>query len=389
MENGMTLEVSVKDSMSARLKAMTRTLSGVRELVETLRADFSTLGDTARSSLQLDGAAGTQLEALSSGALRELDAAFQDSGKTVAAYYAERRRQGGETAASEQEQTEAQAARLTEALEIQREARRLDLESLREHGKQRVEATQAQADQESAVKVAQAERERAIDTERLEQTRSLAGGMADAMKQVYESGLIQSKAVYRMYQALAIAETTISTYKAAQEAYAQGVGWGGPVAGAIMAATAIAAGMARVAAIKTAQPKGFAFGGLIGGADRGERADNVLIRATPGEYMLDRPTVRHYGLSALEALRSRSVPREMLKPFASPRLPASRSRAAYAYGGEIGTASLAAGGGRDTAGEGLTVINVMDFQREFDRALASARGRRVLVNILGEEGIAS
>jgi len=31
----------------------------------------------------------------------------------------------------------------------------------------------------------------------------------------------------------------------------------------------------------------------------------------------------------------------------------------------------------------------MDFQREFDRALASTRGRRVLINILGEEGIAS
>ena len=156
-----------------------------------------------------------------------------------------------------------------------------------------------------------------------------------------------------------------------------------------MAATAVAAGMARVAAIKTAQPKGFAFGGLIGGADRGERADNVLIRATPGEYMLDRPTVRHYGLSALEALRRRSVPRDLLEPFASPRLPGSTAKTAYACGGEIGTTSLAAGSGNTSAGEALTVINVMDFQREFDKALASAHGRRVLINILGEEGIAS
>ena len=112
------------------------------------------------------------------------------------------------------------------------------------------------------------------------------------MKQAYESGLAQSKGVYQLYQALAIAEATISTYKAAQAAYAQGMEWGGPVVGAIMAATAVAAGMARVAAIKGTQPKGFAFGGLIGGQDKGELADNVLIRATPGEYMLDRPTVR-------------------------------------------------------------------------------------------------
>ena len=189
--------------------------------------------------------------------------------------------------------------------------------------------------------------------------------------------------------ALAIAEATISTYKAAQAAYAQGMEWGGPVVGAIMAATAVAAGMARVAAIKSTPLKGFAFGGLIGGQDKGERADNVLIRATPGEYMLDRPTVRHYGVSALEALRRRSVPRELLEPFASPRLPASGGkRTAYALGGEIGNGSLTEGG-KASGNEGLTVINVMDFQREFDRALASTRGRRVLINILGEEGIAS
>ena len=106
--------------------------------------------------------------------------------------------------------------------------------------------------------------------------------------------------------------------------------------------------------------------------------------------MLDRPTVRHYGVSALEALRRRSVPRELLEPFASPRLPASGGkRTAYALGGEIGNGSLTEGVGKASGNEGLTVINVMDFQREFDRALASTRGRRVLINILGEEGIAS
>ncbi|MFQ8890508.1 MAG: hypothetical protein ACLR7Z_21190 [Bilophila wadsworthia] len=194
----------------------------------------------------------------------------------------------------------------------------------------------------------------------------------------------RSKA-YQLYQALAIAEATISTYRPpgrVREAWR-------PVVGAIMAATAVAAGMARVAAIKSTPLKGFAFGGLIGGQDKGERADNVLIRATPGEYMLDRPTVRHYGVSALEALRRRSVPRELLEPFASPRLPASGGkRTAYALGGEIGNGSLTEGG-KASGNEGLTVINVMDFQREFDRALASTRGRRVLINILGEEGIAS
>ena len=383
---GYTLELSLRDSVSAGLKDMGRALSNVRELVGSLRADVSALNKAsgqAVSGLDLgklaEGAA-DQLEGLSRGALQELDAAFRDSGKTMADYYAERRRQAGETADMEREN----------ASEARKDAYQAELEAFVAHGQNWAEERQAQADREVSIKAEQAEREKAIDAQRLEGALSLAGGMADAMKQVYESGLAQSKGVYQLYQALAIAEATISTYKAAQAAYAQGMEWGGPVVGAIMAATAVAAGMARVAAIKGTQPKGFAFGGLIGGQDKGERADNVLIRATPGEYMLDRPTVRHYGVSALEALRRRSVPRELLEPFASPRLPASGGkRTAYALGGEIGNGSLTEGGGKASGNEGLTVINVMDFQREFDRALASTRGRRVLINILGEEGIAS
>ena len=391
---GYTLELSLKDSVSAGLKDMGRALSNVRELVALLRADVSALNKAsgqAVSGLDLgklaEGAA-ERMEGLSRGALRELDAAFRDSGKAMAEYYAERRRQAGETADMERENASEQAERMAQELEARKDAYQAELEAFAAHGRSWAEERRAQADREVSIKAEQAEREKAIDAQRLEGALSLAGGMADAMKQAYESGLAQSKGVYQLYQALAIAEATISTYKAAQAAYAQGMEWGGPVVGAIMAATAVAAGMARVAAIKGTQPKGFAFGGRIGGQDKGERADNVLIRATPGEYMLDRPTVRHYGVSALEALRRRSVPRELLEPFASPRLPASGGkRTAYALGGEIGSASLTEGG-RVSGNEGLTVINVMDFQREFDRALASARGRRVLINILGEEGIA-
>ena len=383
---GYTLELSLKDSVSAGLKDMGRALSNVRELVDSLRADVSALNKEsglAVSGLDLgklaEGAA-DQLEGLSKGALQELDAAFRDSGKTIADYYAERRRQAGETADMERENASEQAERMAQELEARKDAYQAELEAFVAHGQNWAEAQQAQADREVSIKAEQAEREKAIDAQRLEGALSLAGGMADAMKQVYESGLAQSKGVYQLYQALAIAEATISTYKAAQAAYAQGMEWGGPVVGAIMAATAVAAGMARVAAIKSTPLKGF---------DKGERADNVLIRATPGEYMLDRPTVRHYGVSALEALRRRSVPRELLEPFASPRLPASGGkRTAYALGGEIGNGSLTEGD-KASGNEGLTVINVMDFQREFDRALASTRGRRVLINILGEEGIAS
>ncbi len=219
---GYTLELSLKDSVSAGLKDMGRALSNVRELVGSLRADVSALNKEsgqAVSGLDLgklaEGAA-DQLEGLSKGALQELDAAFRDSGKTMAGYYAERRRQAGETADMERENASEQAERMAQELEARKDAYQAELEAFVAHGQNWAEAQQAQADREVSIKAEQAEREKAIDAQRLEGALSLAGGMADAMKQVYESGLAQSKGVYQLYQALAIAEATISTYKAAQ-----------------------------------------------------------------------------------------------------------------------------------------------------------------------------
>ena len=213
---GYTLELSLKDSVSAGLKDMGRALSNVRELVGSLRADVSALNKEsgqAVSGLDLgklaEGAA-DQLEGLSKGALQELDAAFRDSGKTMADYYAERRRQAGETADMERENASEQAERMAQELEARKDAYQAELEAFVAHGQNWVEAQQAQADREVSIKAEQAEREKAIDAQRLEGALSLAGGMADAMKQVYESGLAQSKGVYQLYQALAIAEATIS-----------------------------------------------------------------------------------------------------------------------------------------------------------------------------------
>lgn len=115
------------------------------------------------------------------------------------------------------------------------------------------------------------------------------------MKQVYESGLAQSKGVYQLYQALAIAEGHHQHLQGRSGRVRAGHGVGRPGSGRDHGRHRRRRGMARVAAIKSTPLKGFAFGGLIGGQDKGERADNVLIRATPGEYMLDRPTVRITG----------------------------------------------------------------------------------------------
>lgn len=58
------------------------------------------------------------------------------------------------------------------------------------------------------------------------------------------------------------------------------------------------------------QPR--AHGGPIGGPDRGDRADNVLFRATPGEWVIQRPAVRklerQYGSDAMPMINSGELP---------------------------------------------------------------------------------
>ena len=55
-----------------------------------------------------------------------------------------------------------------------------------------------------------------------------------------------------------------------------------------------------------------AHGGRIPGRSPHARADNVLIRATAGEWMIQRPTVDHYGSAIMSAINARAVPRQAL-----------------------------------------------------------------------------
>lgn len=77
-----------------------------------------------------------------------------------------------------------------------------------------------------------------------------------------------SRTAFKVYQGMAIAQTVIDTYKAAQGAYSAlaGIPIVGPALGAAAAAAAIVAGMARVQAIKAQKPGG---GGAAGGGGGG------------------------------------------------------------------------------------------------------------------------
>ena len=77
----------------------------------------------------------------------------------------------------------------------------------------------------------------------------------------------QNKAAFTAFKAVAIAQTVIDTYKAAQGAYSAmaSIPYIGPALGAAAAAAAIAAGMARVSSIASMEPGGGAGGGGGGG----------------------------------------------------------------------------------------------------------------------------
>lgn len=75
-------------------------------------------------------------------------------------------------------------------------------------------------------------------------------------------------------------------------------------------------------------PPGRALGGLIPGSSPTPTADNVLIRATAGEYMQPVAAVRRYGLDVMEALRAGRVAPERIQ----------RAIRGYAQGGLISPA---------------------------------------------------
>jgi TP901 family phage tail tape measure protein len=83
---------------------------------------------------------------------------------------------------------------------------------------------------------------------------------------------------------------------------------------------------------------GFAYGGQVPGVAPHPRADNVMIRATPGEYLHQVPAVQFWGNSFMDAVN------RMDKAAVVSQV------AGYAYGGQVGVPSFASGGSLSAQG---------------------------------------
>jgi hypothetical protein len=203
----------------------------------------------------------------------------------------------------------------------------------------------------------------------------VAGGMANIFGDMYELSGRKAKEFFYLQKAFSIAEAIINAQLAASKALAQGGMWAIPLAAIIYAQA-----MTRVALIAAQRP-GMAKGGLIPGVSSSPTADDILIRATRGEFVQPVDVVQYYGRQAMEALRLKLVPRELFAGLQFRMNIPAVPQTAFAGGGFV--TSGASGGTRP-----INIVNIID-PHEIDRYLASPDGQNAVLNVLSSRALAA
>jgi tape measure domain-containing protein len=103
----------------------------------------------------------------------------------------------------------------------------------------------------------------------------------------------------------------------------------------------------------------FAYGGRLPGHAPHDRADNQLYWGTPGEWVIQRPAVRHYGAAFIAAVNAMKLPK-------------------FAFGGEIGGMT-----GVRTGGRAIERIRIPSLPAGAGRE-AMGGGRNLTLNLGGE-----
>jgi len=146
---------------------------------------------------------------------------------------------------------------------------------------------------------------------RLQLTGQVVGEMGNMFGQLYEMSGKKAKGFFYAQKAMAIASAIINTAEAITKALAQGGLYATLMVPAIAAMGAAQVGI--IASTMISGP-GAKEGGLIT-RGRTNEADDVPIRVSRREFIQPRQTVEYYGVEAMEALRRRLIPRELLLGF--------------------------------------------------------------------------
>lgn len=232
-------------------------------------------------------------------------------------------------------------------------------------------------------RLANDQRFRLVD-EYLNRSRQALGFMEQAFADAYEASGKKTKEFFQLQKAASIAQTIIETYQAAQGAYKAMVGlpYVGPAMAIAAAAAAIAAGLARVNVIRRQE---MAAGGKVKGHSPTPTSDNIPIKVTAGEYIHPVRAVRYYGAKAMNAIRTMSVPREILQGWAgslrtgtaAARVPAGAT--GYAAGGAV-----QAGAAGSTSLSAITNVSLPE-SLNFLRARLKAEIEDTVIGVLKEE----
>lgn len=225
----------------------------------------------------------------------------------------------------------------------------------------------------------------------LDNTRAMLGNASNAFLDYFKATGERHKKLFQMYKEFAVAETMISTYQSAQKAYNSVVEipYVGQALAVAAAAAAIAAGMARVAVIRSQKMamgglvRKLAEGGQVPGHSPTATSDNIPIAATAGEYVQPVKTVRYYGVKAMEAIRRRAIPPEVFESFnrAGYGVPMGRR---LAMGGVVsGGPSGASPMGSYSVNVPITTVDTMDGLVGRLQGAAEEAVRRVLNDELG------
>lgn len=187
--------------------------------------------------------------------------------------------------------TDAWGVALQAAAEIADEAQRLSEEQRDTQSRQDDIGLNAAADiQDEVDAMEDAEEKKTEILQREERIRQriredAVAAAVDALGYAAEAAQEFGKEGFQAFKAFTIAQTIIDTYAAAQATYKAlaGIPYAGPALAVAGAAAAVAAGLARVNAIRNAEPSGYATGGLVGGGEQtirvNERGPEFVVNA--------------------------------------------------------------------------------------------------------------
>ena len=246
-----------------------------------------------------------------------------------------------------------------------------ELELLQTHNAAKAELNDLARKQELEKMKLHEDQERRLLMLRLDSAQQVAGGVSQIFDQMYKITGEKQKEFFYLSKAASIAQATINIAEGVTKAWSQG-----GMYGAIGAALVAAAGAAQIATIVS---QSFATGGQVQGSSPSPTSDNIIARVTAGEYIHPVDAVRYYGANVMEAIRNKSIPRELLSGFGipSPRVP----KRGFATGGQVPPGMGEGGGGAEQ--QPININNFIDPSM-MSQHMQTSTGQRDVWNVLSQ-----